>query len=204
MRDGAKIGTFDAAGMNNQRLSFLMTGKEFRYKPQPMDTSANAVVLNVSGLTRAGEYQDVSLTVRAGEIVGLIGLLGSGRTELALSLFGMTRPGKGTIELYGKKIVFSSNRDAIRQGVAYVPEDRLNFGLVLDQSIAVNILASTLRSLAGPAGLIGTDAGAMPPRPGSATLPSRCPIPKMPREPCPAAISSVSCLPSGWLAVRSY
>jgi simple sugar transport system ATP-binding protein len=154
MRDGARVGTFDPDGMDYHRLSFLMTGKEFRYGLQPEDTAARPAVLEVTQLTRRGEYEDVSLTVHAGEVVGLIGLLGSGRTELALSLFGMTRPDRGTIRLRGGAIALRSNRDAIRHGIAYVPEDRLNFGLALDQSITTNILASTLGKLAGPLGLI--------------------------------------------------
>ena len=155
MRDGARVGTVDPEGMNYHRLSFLMTGKEYRYELNKVDTAAQQVVLEVTGLTRRGEYEDVSLDVRAGEVVGLIGLLGSGRTELALSLFGMTRPERGVIRLRGEAIDLRSNRDAIRRGIAYVSEDRLNFGLALDQSITTNVLASTLGKLAGWFGLIG-------------------------------------------------
>ena len=88
-------------------------------------------VLSVSRLTRAGQYEDVSLDIRAGEIVGLTGLLGSGRTEFALSLFGMNPPTSGEIRLDGKPLALKTNAQAIAEGIAYVSEDRLTLGLVL-------------------------------------------------------------------------
>ena len=106
-------------------------------------------------MTRAGEYEDVNLQVRAGEIVGLIGLIGAGRTELAHTLFGMTRAQAGEIRLAGKKIAFNSNREAIAAGIAYVSEDRLALGLVQPQSIADNSVDHhPARSLSDATGLI--------------------------------------------------
>ncbi len=148
LRDGSKVGTFDAAGMTGQRLGFLMTGKEFHYEPRRPGLAGAPTVLAVSHLSRAGEYQDVSFEVRAGEILGITGLLGAGRTELALSLFGMTRPDAGEIRLYGHPVALAGTRDAIRRGIAYVPEDRLGLGLVLEQPIAKNIIITVLRQLA--------------------------------------------------------
>lgn len=153
LRDGSKVGTFEAAGMTGRRLGVLMTGGEFHYTPPTPAAGEAAAILAVSGLSRAGEYENVSLEIRAGEIVGLIGRLGAGRTELALSLFGMTQPDTGTIALRGQTVRLVSNRDAIRHGIAYVPEDRLGYGLVLDQSIEKNIIVTVLRRLAR-AGLI--------------------------------------------------
>jgi simple sugar transport system ATP-binding protein len=147
LRDGRLVGTFDAAEMTGNRLGFLMTGRAFEYQPvRPAPPSET--VLSVVGLTRAGEYRDVTFDIRAGEIVGLIGRLGAGRTELALSLFGITRPDAGEIRLHGERLRLSSNRDAITHGMVYVPEDRLGYGLVLDQPIAKNIILTVLRRLA--------------------------------------------------------
>ena len=107
------------------------------------------VVLELQGLGRDGDYEDIDLTLRSGEILGLTGLLGSGRTELALSLFGMNPPDRGVILLDGQPVSLATNADAIRKGIAYVPEDRLTLGLILDQSITSNVTLTVLERLAG-------------------------------------------------------
>ena len=109
--------------------------------------------LAVSHLTRAGDYEDVSFELFPGEILGITGLLGSGRTELALSLFGMTRRDSGEIRIDGEKVGLRSNREAIAAGIAYVPEDRLTLGLVLVQPISSNIVVTVFKTLLGPFGL---------------------------------------------------
>ena len=154
LRDGRLVGVFDAAGMTQSRLTELMTGKRFDMAVTARDVGAAPAVVETLGLTREGEYSDVNLTVRAGEIVGLIGLIGAGRTELAHTLFGMTRADSGSIRLSGALIAFASNREAIRAGVAYVSEDRLALGLVQPQSIADNIVITTLREITDATGLI--------------------------------------------------
>ena len=154
LRDGQLVGTFPTKGMTQTRLTELMTGKTFDYAVSRRDLSAHRPVLEIDGLSRANQYEDVSLTVREGEIVGLTGRLGSGRTELALSLFGMTQPDRGTIRLNGKPVHFASNRDAIRAGVGYVSEDRLTLGLIQPQSIEDNAVIAVLDSLLDPKPLI--------------------------------------------------
>ncbi len=154
LRDGRKLGTYDAAGMTGRRLGALMTGGDFDYTPSVPDHSASPVVLSVGGLSRPGEFTDVSFELRAGEILGVIGLLGAGRTELALSLFGMRPAASGEIRLRGSVVAIDSNRAAIDHGIAYVPEDRLSLGLVLEQPIAANIVLSILHRLAGRFGLL--------------------------------------------------
>ncbi len=106
------------------------------------------------GLSCAGQYADISFELRPGEILGLTGRMGSGRTELALSLFGMNPPDAGEIRVNGKPVRFHNNREAIRQGIAYVSEDRLSLGLVMPQTIADNTVISVLDKLTGPLGLI--------------------------------------------------
>jgi simple sugar transport system ATP-binding protein len=154
LRDGAKVGTFFADAIDGRKLSHLMTGQAFDYQVQTRDVTASPIVLAVDGLGRDGDYQDISFQLRAGEIVGLTGLLGSGRTELALSLFGMNPPDRGKVALQGRPISLKTNSDAIELGIAYVSEDRLTLGLILDQSIAANMTLTVLERLAGTFGLI--------------------------------------------------
>ena len=158
LRNGEKCGTFAAAAMTSRRLGELMTGTLFDQSvlpaPPPDGLSDPPAVLAVEGLGRAGDYDDVSFRVRRGEILGIIGRLGSGRTELALSLFGMRRPDRGTIRIDGKPAPFRSNRDAIRSGVAYLSEDRLTLGLVMEQSIAANIAIGVVDRLLDRLGLV--------------------------------------------------
>jgi simple sugar transport system ATP-binding protein len=158
LRDGAKVGTYAAATIDGRKLSHLMTGKAFEYQVQPRGAVAGKVVLEVEGLCRDGDYHDVSFQLHAGEVLGLTGLLGSGRTELALSLFGMNPPDRGTIALEGRRVTLNTNADAIDMGIAYVSEDRLTLGLILDQSVTANITVTVLERLAGAFGLIGARA----------------------------------------------
>jgi len=154
LRDGALVGTFPTAGMTQRKLTELMTGKTFDYAVSVRDRSAAEVVLSVDRLSRAGEYDDISFEIHRGEVVGLLGRLGAGRTVLALSLFGMTKPDAGAIVLEGKRVAFAGNRDAIAAGIAYVSEDRLQLGLVQPQSIGDNVVMAVLDHLLGPAPLI--------------------------------------------------
>lgn len=154
LRDGRLVGVFDARGMTQSRLTELMTGRRFEQEVSARDFADRPIVLETSGLTRVGEYHDVNLMVRAGEIVGLTGLIGAGRTELAHTLFGMTRADAGSIHLSGSPVAFASNRDAIAAGIAYVSEDRLSLGLVQPQSIADNTVMAILREISDAAGLI--------------------------------------------------
>ena len=157
LRDGKKVGTFDASEMNNRKLGVLMTGKEFHYALSETDLSAQETVLSVRNLGRSGDYAGINLDVRAGEILGITGLLGSGRTELALSLFGMNPPETGEIRLRGKALALKSNREAIDHGIAYVSEDRLTLGLVLEQPISSNAIVTILDKLARRFKLIPSD-----------------------------------------------
>ena len=154
LRDGAKVGEFDAREIDNRKLATLMTGKSFSYRTSAADSAKANTVLSVRHLSRTGQYEDVSLDIRAGEILGMTGLLGSGRTEFALSLFGMNRPSAGAIELNGKPLALKTNAQAIEEGIAYVSEDRLNLGLVLEQPISSNILVTVLDKLPDRLGLV--------------------------------------------------
>ncbi|MGI9222085.1 MAG: sugar ABC transporter ATP-binding protein [Woeseiaceae bacterium] len=147
LRDGRSVGVFDTADMTPDRLTELMTGKTINYEVQARDCSTQSLLLEVTGLSRAGEYEDVSFTVQRGEIVGITGLLGAGRTELASSLFGLTQADKGVVRLDGKVVAPRSPQAAIEAGIAYVSEDRLSLGLDQRQSIADNIAVTVLDQL---------------------------------------------------------
>ncbi len=157
LRNGEKVGTFEAAGMTDRRLVELMTGKTFNHKPMAASFDGAPAVLDVRNLSRAGDFDDVSLSVRKGEILGITGRLGSGRTELALSLFGMNPPDTGEIRMHGRPVRLRSNRDAIENGIAYVSEDRLSLGLVMPQPIASNIVLPVLDGLSDRYGLVETE-----------------------------------------------
>jgi len=154
LRDGRKVGTYPAAEIDGRRLTELMTGLAIDQRVTARDLAGAPPLLEVAGLTRTGEYEDISFALRRGEILGVTGLLGAGRTELALSLFGMTRPDRGEIRLEGKPLILGSNQDAIRAGIAYVSEDRLNLGLNMRQSVEDNLVLATLRRLANRLGWI--------------------------------------------------
>ncbi len=154
MRDGRKVGTWPIADLDIRRIGELMTGLVIDTSVTARDRSAEPPVLEVNRLTRQGEYENISFQIHKGEIVGLTGLLGAGRTELALSLFGMTAPDSGNIVLSGRPVRLASNRDAMRAGIGYVPEDRLKLGLDMRQSIRANLTATVLRRLASALGIL--------------------------------------------------
>lgn len=154
IRDGRLVGVFPTEGMTQFRLGELMTGTAHEQAVTARDRSNEAPVLEVEGLTRRGEFEDVSLTIRRGEVLGLTGLIGAGRTELAHALIGMRRPDAGAIRLEGRTVHFGSIRDAISAGVAYVSEDRLSLGLIQPQSIADNVAIPVLDRILGALGLI--------------------------------------------------
>ena len=152
LRDGRKLGTWPAEQLSGRQLATLMTGQEVDERLHARDMSAAPALLEVRGLGRDGDYEDVSFDVREGEILGLTGLLGAGRTELALGLFGMRRPDRGSIRLGGRTLALRSNRDAMAAGIAYVPEDRQSLGLNLRQSVQDNLVLAMLPRLSGPLG----------------------------------------------------
>lgn len=156
LRDGKLVGVYPTAGMSQSRLTELMTGKTFDKVVAARDTAALKPVLEVSGLTRTGDYEDVTFTLRAGEVLGVTGLIGAGRTELAHTLFGMTRADRGSIKLNGAQVHFASNRDAIAAGIGYVSEDRLALGLIQPQSIADNLVMTIPARISDASGLISS------------------------------------------------
>jgi simple sugar transport system ATP-binding protein len=154
LRDGQMVGTFAASEIDDHRLAELMTGNRVEHNVTARSLGGRNPVLEVRGASRAGEFEDVSFTLHEGEVLGLTGLLGAGRTELALALFGMNRLEAGELRLNGQPLQLKSNQDAITAGIAYLSEDRLTLGLNLRQPIADNIALSVLDRLRGAGGLV--------------------------------------------------
>lgn len=154
LRDGMLVGVYGTEDMTQSRLTELMTGHTIDSVVAAQDRSSAPAMLEVKNLSRAGEFSNINLTIREGEVVGITGLIGAGRTELGHALFGMTKPDSGEVILNGALVRFRSNRDAITSGVAYVSEDRLTLGLVQPQSIADNIVLPVLDSILDKIGMI--------------------------------------------------
>ncbi len=147
LKDGRTVATdLPAKNTPTSELIRLMTGRSIEYvfpDRVPEDQSA-ATVLEVSGLTLAKKFADVSFSVRAGEIVGLAGLVGSGRSEILESVYGARRPGQGSVTVDGKRLRPGSVGAAVKAGVGLAPEERKSQGLLLDQAIYRNITVSSL------------------------------------------------------------
>jgi rhamnose transport system ATP-binding protein len=145
LRDGRTVGTYPMADMAGSHLIQLMVGREVETVFPKRAVTIGEPVLDVKGLTSASAgILDVSFTVRRGEIVGLAGLVGAGRTELARTLFGLEPIDRGSIHLNGRPVSPHSPQDAIASGIAYLPEDRRRHGVVLDLPVAANLTLATL------------------------------------------------------------
>ena len=154
LRDGAYVGTRRIDEATRADLIRMMVGRELSAVFPKAVVPIGEVVLETRGLTcRASGVRDVRLEVRAGEILGLAGLVGAGRTELARVLFGLTPADAGEIRLGGKSVAIDTPARAVALGIAYVPEDRRRHGVILEMSVAANATLATLGSIA-PTGLI--------------------------------------------------
>ncbi len=147
LRDGVNVGTLPREGLTNDRLVSLMTGQVLTETRFHHSGDRRRKLLEVRRLSKRGNFQDVSFDLYAGEIVGLTGLVGAGRTELALALFGVSPADSGEIRVGGRPVRIRSVRDAVRAGIAYVPENRLVQGLVMKHAVADNIVSTILRRL---------------------------------------------------------
>ena len=169
MRDGAVVGTVATAGTDRARLISMMTGRDMTalFPPRVGPPVSLDPVLSVDSLAGRG-IRDVSFELRSGEILGIAGLGGSGRTELLQAIFGVSPISSGSMRLGQSPFRPRSPRDSIRRGVAYVPEERRSQGLVLGRSIQENIVLVHLRSLSRGAFLDRRRAGAASRQLGSA------------------------------------
>lgn len=155
LRDGRLIGCYPGSELDDKKLEYLMTGETSVYEPYHFKPDRNGVpILRTRGLSKKQNFRDIDLEVYPGEIVGITGLLGSGRTELAHSIFGLNPADSGVMEIMGEPVMINSVEKAKEQRIAYVPEDRLHQGLVMNQSVGKNLVATTIAEQTGRFGLL--------------------------------------------------
>jgi simple sugar transport system ATP-binding protein len=146
LRNGEKVADGASEEFTLAKLAYFMTGREIKesnYVYTPSEDQ-NHCLMKVENLSYPGKFSNISFEIKPGEILGIAGLLGSGRTDLALALFGIQPARSGKIEIDGKEIKIRNVQDAVEQNVGYVPEDRLSEGLFLSQSIGNNLSVRVL------------------------------------------------------------
>ena len=139
LRDGQLVGTKPVSEIDRDEVIHMMVGRELKEKIPKQAAELKSTALEVKGLTRDGIIEDISFNVRQGEVLGIAGLVGAGRTELARAIFGADKIDSGQILLEGKLVEIRSPRDAIRLGIGLVTEDRKAQGLVLGMAVRENI-----------------------------------------------------------------
>lgn len=148
LRDGEYIGTANVRDLSFNQVVSMMVGREIGDRFPRKDTAPGETILQVNNLGRGKAFRNVSFSVRKGEIFGIAGLMGAGRTELVRALFGAEPAETGTIQLKGKNVSITSPLDAMNLGMGLVTEDRKAEGLFLDFSIEFNIAAANFDHLA--------------------------------------------------------
>ena len=147
-RDGAYIDTRSMKDISRDELIRLMVGRTISKLFPKQDVEAGDVILQVENLSRTGAFENISFELHQGEILGMAGLVGAGRTNVARAIFGVEPPTSGRILIKGRKVMITSSREAKKLGLAYVPEDRQLHGLIPAMSITSNISLSMLEDYA--------------------------------------------------------
>jgi len=147
LRDGRYVATQPAGDASLEELIRLMVGRELKEKFPKLQLTAGEEVLRVKGLTRSKRFKDISFHLRAGEILGIAGLIGCGRTDVARALFGADPYEAGTVEVFGHPARIDSPRAAIREGIGYLPSERKTEGVVMVRPVKENITMSALEQL---------------------------------------------------------
>lgn len=148
LRDGHYIGTRDVSQVTPEEIIQMMVGRTLKNLFPKEEVQKGELVLRVEGLTKEGLFYDVSFELHRGEILSLAGLVGAGRTEVACAIFGVERPDRGNIWLDGHQVHIHSPGEALELGIAYLPEDRQLYGLVLSMDIAQNVTLPILSQFA--------------------------------------------------------
>lgn len=147
LRDGAMIETRKADGITPAQMIKLMVGRDVANIFPKIQSKIGAPVMRVTGLGDSAQFNDISFVVHAGEILGLTGLVGAGRSEVARAIFGLAPFTNGHIEMDGKQVSINSPAAAVRAGIAYVPEDRKGDGIIPDMVVRENISLPVLPSI---------------------------------------------------------
>jgi ABC-type sugar transport system ATPase subunit len=154
LRDGRMVGTVTAGAASRDQVIQMMVGRHIGDMYPPKSSQIGDVILSVEGLTREPYFRDVSFSLRKGEILGFAGLVGSGRTDVARSIFGADKPDSGTIALDGTQTSISSPREAISHGIGYLTEDRKALGLFLKMPVRDNIVSASLSRFISNIGML--------------------------------------------------
>lgn len=144
MRDGRYIATHQAGAISKAELIALIVGRALNTVFEKRKNVPGDVLLSVNGLT-GSKFKDISFSVRSGEVLGIAGLMGAGRTEIAETIFGLKKKSGGTIAIKGKPVTIRSPRDAIKQGIGLITEDRKHTGLVLNGTVKHNLTLAALK-----------------------------------------------------------
>jgi simple sugar transport system ATP-binding protein len=151
LRDGKNVVFGPKEDFNRDSITYHMTGRKIESKHFTSDKISEKPILEVKALSHKKYFKDISFDLRRGEILGITGLLGSGRTELAETIFGLRRKSSGEICVNGNPLRIRESYDAVKNGIGYLPEDRLTQGLFLDLAIDRNISSAIIRKYsAGP------------------------------------------------------
>ena len=153
LRDGKYIGTYGEDELDDEQLISLMVGRKIEYTIYPKNKK-HEPLLQVKEFSKKGNFVDINFTLHKGEILGITGLVGAGRTEVLQSIFGLNPPDEGSLILDGTEITISSPNDAVAAGFSLVPENRLQEGLVLGKSVEDNISLTMLKDLSSRGTLI--------------------------------------------------
>ena len=147
LRDGTYVNSWEAKDIDNNTLIKNMVGRELNEIFPKIKVPAKDVVMEVRHFTKENQFEDISFLVREGEILGIAGLIGAGRTEWMNAIFGLEKPDSGEVFFEGRKVEIRRPSDAIRHGIAYVTEDRKNEGLVLEMGVGQNITIASMKTL---------------------------------------------------------
>lgn len=153
-RDGQYVGTVDKKDVSEQKLISMMVGRTIEVQSYANLGEKGPTVLKVEHLSKAGNFKDISFELKQGEVLGVTGLVGAGRSEMAQAVFGLNKPESGKIFVNGKEVHIHNPQDALRHGIAYVPESRQTQGLVLQKTIQTNILLPKLGDYANKLGIL--------------------------------------------------
>lgn len=146
LRDGKYMGTYHKAKITEDELISFMVGRKMHYKKYTASKPGD-ILLEVNELSKQGNFKDITFRLHRGEVLGITGLVGSGRTELAQALFGVNLPEKGEVFIEGKKVQIKSTNQALKYGIAYIPENRQVEGLILDKKLEDNIVITILERI---------------------------------------------------------
>src|SRR5690554_972113 len=153
LRDGRYVGTYDSKAISESEVIALMVGRQINYTIYPK-RRLEEPLLEVRNFSKQGNYKDINFTLHQGEVLGITGLVGAGRTEVVKSIFGLNPEDEGVLLLNGEETKIKNPSEAMSNGIAFIPENRLSEGLVLRKSTSENLTLTLLEELSNRLGLL--------------------------------------------------